>query len=65
MIFLAAVTHDIRTNTLEAVWLEEVLDHEGAVVDFKRVRCQSYSAEQVAEFNADTATTKYAEMAGW
>ena len=63
--FLASITHDVRTNTLEAKWLEEVKDSEGSVVSYQQAKCQSYSSEQKAEFDADTGTTKYSDMAGW
>ena len=61
MIYLAAVTHDIKSNTLEATWLEET------PTELKRVRCTNFSVEQKAEFLADTAPDgdKYALMAGW
>lgn len=61
MIFLASVTHDIRSNTLEATWLEET---ETA---FLRHRVQNYSSEQKAEFLADTEGLgqPYADLAGW
>ena len=65
MIYLAAVTHDIKSNTLEATWLEEVLDADGNIAELKRSKCRNYSIEQKAEFDADTGTTKYSQMAGW
>lgn len=65
MIYLAAVTHDIKSNTLEATWLEEVLDADGIVTELKRSKCRNYSIEQKAEFDADTGTTAYSILAGW
>ena len=65
MIYLAAVTHDIKSNTLEATWLEEVLDADGVVTEIKRSKCRNYSIEQKAEFDADTGTTAYSILAGW
>ncbi|CAB4172721.1 hypothetical protein UFOVP1470_28 [uncultured Caudovirales phage] len=74
MIYLSTVTHDIKSNTLEAIWLEEVLDVDGNLVELKRskggpadrpVKSRNYSSEQKAEFDADTGTTKYSELAGW
>jgi len=65
MIYLAAVTHDIKSNTLEATWLEEVLDADGVVTELKRSKCRNYSIEQKAEFDADTGTTAYSILAGW
>ena len=61
MIYLAAVTHDIKSNTLEATWLEET------ETELKRVKCRNYSAEQKAEFLTDTSPDgqKYCDMAGW
>ena len=60
-IYLAAVTHDIKSNTLEATWLEET------ETELKRVKCRNYSAEQKSEFLADTSPDgqKYCDMAGW
>lgn len=65
--FLASVTHDIASNTLEAVWLEEVLGPDNAPVSYARVKCRNYSAEQKAEFEADcgAGSDKYTLMAGW
>jgi len=65
MIYLAAVTHDIKSNTLEATWLEETLDADGVVLSLTRNKCRNYSAEQKAEFDADTGTTAYSILAGW
>ncbi len=65
MAYLAAVTHDIKSNTLEATWLEEVTDQDGTVIELKRVKSRNYSADQKAEFDADTGTTKYSELADW
>ena len=60
-IYLAAVCHDIKSNTLEATWLQET------DTELKRVKCHNYSVEQKAEFLEDTgeAGQKYVEMAGW
>ena len=65
MIYLAAVTHDIKSNTLEATWLEETLYTDGVVLELKRSKCRNYSAEQKDEFDADTGTTAYSTLAGW
>jgi hypothetical protein len=61
MIYLAAVCHDIKSNTLEATWLEET------ETELKRVKCHNYSAAQKEEFLADCgdAGQKYVSMAGW
>ena len=64
-IYLAAVTHDITSNTLEATWLEEILDADGVVTELKRSKCRNYSIEQKDEFDTDTGTTKYSQMAEW
>ena len=61
MIYLASVSHDIQTNTLEATWLEQT------ETELKRVKCRNYSAEQKDEFLADAgeAGQKYVDLAGW
>jgi hypothetical protein len=61
VIYLATVTHDIKTNTLEATWLEE------GEVELVRVKCHNYSVEQKTEFLADCGAEgqKYVTMAGW
>ena len=65
--YVASVTHDIKSNTLEATWLEEVQDTDGNVVELKRVKCRNYSAEQKDEFLADCGDDgqKYVTLAGW
>lgn len=65
MIYLSTVTHDIKSNTLEAAWIDEILDADGKVLELKRTKCRNYSAEQKAEFDADTGTTIYSSLAGW
>ena len=67
MIYLAAVCHDIKSNTLEATWLEEVLDDNGDCTELKRVKCRNYSVEQKDEFLTDCGADgeKYTTMAGW
>ena len=67
MKYLAAVCHDIKSNTLEATWLEEVLDDNGDRKELKRVKCRNYSVEQKDEFLADCGADgqKYATLAGW
>lgn len=61
MIYLAAVCHDIKSNTLEATWLEET------ETELKRVKCRNYSSEQKDEFLADCGDEgqKYVSMVGW
>jgi hypothetical protein len=61
MIYLAAVCHDIKSNTLEATWLEEI------GTELKRIKCRNYSVEQKDEFLADCGADgdKYITMAGW
>ena len=61
MNYLATVCHDIKSNTLEATWLEET------ETELKRVKCRSYGAEQKKEFLADCGADcqKYADLAGW
>lgn len=60
-IYLAAVCHDIKQNTLEATWLQVT------ETELKRVKCRNYSPEQKAEFLADCGEQgqKYVTMAGW
>jgi hypothetical protein len=61
MSYLATVTHDTQSNTLEASWLELVGE------ELKRVKCRNYSAEQKDEFLADCGddVQKYITLAGW
>jgi len=60
-IYFAAVCHDIKSNTLEATWLEQT------ETEMRRVKCRNYSVEQKEEFLEDTAPDgqKYVDMAGW
>ena len=64
---LSAITHDIRSNTLEATWLGEVTDPHGNVLGYPVVKCRNYPAEQKEEFLADVGADgqKYVVMAGW
>ena len=59
--YLAAVCHDIKSNTLEATWLQQT------ETEMKRVKCRNYSAEQKDEFLADCGDEgqKYVDMARW
>ena len=65
--YLAAVCHDIKNNTLEATWLQQIDDMDGNPIELKRVKCRNYSAEQKDEFLADCGAEgqKYVDMAGW
>lgn len=65
--YLAFVTHDTKTNTLEATWIAPLKDLDGNVTELRRVKCRNYSAEQKAEFEADcgAGSEKYTTMAGW
>ena len=67
MSYLATITHDIKSNTLEATWLEEVLGDNGDAKEFKRIKCRNYSAEQKNEFLTDCGADaqKYTSMANW
>ena len=67
MSYLAAVCHDIKSNTLEATWLEEVLDDNGNPKELKRIKCRNYSAEQKDEVLDECGSDgqKYADLAGW
>ena len=66
MIYVAAICHDIKSNTLEATWLEQVK------TEVKRVKCRNYSPEQKDEFLDDLNTfgepfdgKPYTKIAGW
>lgn len=61
MSYLASVTHDTQSNTLEATWLELVGE------ELERIKCRNYSAEQKDEFLADCGNDgqKYVTLAGW
>lgn len=61
MSYLASVTHDTQSNTLEATWLELVGE------ELKRIKCRNYPAEQKDEFLADCGDDgqKYVTLAGW
>jgi hypothetical protein len=67
MIYLATINHDVKSNTLEATWLEEVPDYTGDTTELKRVKCRNYSAEQKNEFLVDCGAEgqKYADLAQW
>lgn len=66
MTYLAAVCHDIKSNTLAATWLTEIFEDE-VLVELKRSKCRNYSPEQKDEFLADCGDEgqKYVDMAGW
>lgn len=59
--YLAAICHDIKSNTLEVTWLQLT------ETELKRVRCHNYSSDQKEMFLADTGPEgqKYVDMAGW
>jgi hypothetical protein len=61
MSYLATVTHDIQSNTLEAVWLELVGEQ------LERIKCRNYSVEQKDEFLTDCGEDgqKYVILANW
>lgn len=65
--YLAFVTHDLQSNTLEATWLQQLNDMDGNPVELRRVKCRNYAPEQKAEFEADcgSSSVKYIKMAGW
>lgn len=62
---LQSVTHYIDTNTLEAAWVEPMLDENGDLVKYERVKCRSYSSGERDEFITDTGAPQYADMVGW
>jgi hypothetical protein len=59
--YLATVTHDTQSNTLEATWLELVGE------ELKRIKCRNYSADQKDEFLVDCGEDgqKYVTLANW
>jgi hypothetical protein len=58
--YVATITHDIQSNTLEATWLELVGE------ELKRVKVRNYSQDQKIEFETDVENgVKYTAMAGW
>jgi hypothetical protein len=61
MSYLATVTHDTQSNTLEVTWLELVGE------ELKRIKCRNYSIEQKDEFLSDCGDDglKYITLAGW
>jgi hypothetical protein len=65
--YLAFVVHDIKSNTLEATWLEPIFGADGSVNELRPVRCHTYSADQKVQFEADCGegSSKYTAMAGW
>jgi hypothetical protein len=62
---LTSITHYLDSNTLEAVWMQEVYDAEGQLVGYERAKCHSYSAPQRGQFIEDTGCGGYADLAGW
>jgi hypothetical protein len=64
--YVATITHDIKSNTLEATWLEEVQDANGNAVELKRIKSRNYSQEQKVEFETDVENgSKYTALANW
>jgi hypothetical protein len=63
---LKFITHDVVNNTLEATWLREVLDEAtGEAIGYKVAKSRNYSADQKADFEADTGLPAYTALAGW
>jgi len=67
MSYLASILHDIKSNTLEVSWLEEVLDDNGEPIELRSVKRRNYSQDQKADFLADCGDNgqKYVTLAGW
>jgi len=64
--YISAVTHDIKSNTLEATWVEDVIGEDNSVLETKRVRCHNYSPSQKAMFLAEVENgDKWTTAAGW
>lgn len=64
---LARVTHDISSNTLEAVWIQPILDYSGTIIGYEQIKCQNYSAPQKIDFQTALGVNanKYILLAGW
>lgn len=65
-IYLAAVCHDIKSNTLEATWIQRT------DTEIRRVKCQNYSPSQAdmlraddLEFTGSNGVEIYIAAAGW
>lgn len=67
MIIFKGVFHDKVNNTLEALWIAEEFDTEGNLSGYKNSKCQNYSIDQKAQFEADLGAdaAAYIAMAGW
>lgn len=64
--YVATVTHDIKSNTLEVTWFQEVIGEDNSVLELKRVKNRNYSQDQKAEFEADVEDgAKYTALANW
>jgi len=64
--YVATITHDIKSNTLEVTWLQEVQDVDGNVVELKRIKNRNYSQDQKAEFETDVENgVRYTALANW
>jgi hypothetical protein len=65
--FLAFVTHDVATNTLEAAWKKQLFDENNEPTELVFTKRRNYSAPQKAEFETDcgVGSDKYTLMAGW
>ena len=64
--YVATITHDIKSNTLEVTWLQEVIGEDNSVLELKRVKNRNYSQDQKAEFEADVEDgAKYTALANW
>lgn len=64
---LARITHDIQNNTLEAAWVQPKYDVYNNILCYEQVKCRNYSAEQLAEFEADVGQigVQYTTLAQW
>jgi hypothetical protein len=64
--YVATVTHDIQSNTLEVTWLQEIIGEDNTVLELKRVKNRNYSQDQKSEFEADVENgDKYTTLANW
>lgn len=64
---LSRVTHDIASNTLEAVWTQPITDYSGTITGYEQVKCKNYSSPQKIDFETDLGVdaAKYIILAGW
>ena len=55
-IYVAGVTHDLKSNTLEAVWLQEVFDSNNVLTALNQYKRRNYDSTQKTDFLNDLNT---------